>query len=188
VLNKTLAANSFLMKSTEVLVNKFCIALVTAEEELWGVEKIRLALSSAGYKVVAAKCWEAVEVIERVKPDLVIASLDGQRLEDLRLCKLLGWSNGAPLLVIGAPLESTQILAMFEAGITDYIARPINLRELVVRVRNILHRTQPPFQTDGTAELSQIVIESPQTSKISFQGLLCALVRHLARRIPHCSP
>jgi len=165
-------------------MDKFCIALVTTDEELWGVEKVRLALSSAGYKNVAMKRWEALDVIERIQTDLIIANLTGDRAEDLRLCKLLARTNEAPLVVIGAPIQSSQILAMFEAGITDYLVRPVNLRELVARVRNILHRTQPPFQLDGTAVFLDSQNEGVQTAKIPLSKVL----RGLAGRLAHCIP
>jgi hypothetical protein len=88
---------------------------------------------------------------KEVQPDLTIANLAGDRPEDLRLCKLLAIPGQALLIVISSQLQSNQLLEMFEAGITDDLARPVNLREPVARVRNILHRTQPPFQLDGTA-------------------------------------
>jgi two-component system alkaline phosphatase synthesis response regulator PhoP len=176
------------ISAREVKVEKFTIALVTDEEELWGVEKVRLALSAAGYKIVATKNWQALEVVERIQPDLIIANLAGDHPEDLRLCKLLTRSVQAPLIVIGSAIQSSQILAMFEAGITDYLIRPINLRELIARVRNVLNRTKPPFQEDETAAFSVPKIENAQNTKIqaskALRGLAGWLARYMPQRIP----
>ena len=169
-------------------MDKYCIALVTDEEELWGVEKVRLALSAAGYKIVATKNWQALEVIKRIKPDLIIANLAGDHPEDLRLCKLLAKSAPAPLIVIGSVVQSSQILAMFEAGVTDYLVRPINLRELVARVRNVFHRTKPPFQTDETAAFSIPNFENTQNAKIQSSKALRGLVGWVARYLPQRNP
>lgn len=169
-------------------MDKYCIALVTVEDELWGVEKVRLALSAAGYKIVAAKNWQALDVLERVKPDMIIANLAGDRPEDLRLCKLLARSVQAPLIVIGSSVQSSQILAMFEAGVTDYLVRPVNLRELVVRVRNIFHRTKPPSQIDGTAAFSALKVDGAQSAKIQASKALRGLAGWLARCIPQRTP
>ena len=117
-----------------------------------------------------------------VQPDLTIANLAGDRPEDLRLCKLLARPGQALLIVIGSQLQSNQLLEMFEAGITDYLARPVNLRELVARVSNILHRTQPPFQLDGTAVSSDSQAIGHQTTP------LARALRDLAGRLVRCIP
>jgi len=168
-------------------VDKICLALVTIEGELWGVEKVRLGLSSAGYRVVAVRSWEAVGVIKRIQPNLIIANLAGDRPEDLQLCKSLAKSSLAPLVVIGSQVHSSYILAMFEAGITDYLSRPVNQRELVARVRNILHRTQLPLQIHGTAVDSEIQINNVQKVGVPLFKALRNLAGRLARGVPQRS-
>jgi DNA-binding response OmpR family regulator len=168
----------------EVQVEKYSLALVTIEEELWGVEKVRLALSSAGHRVIAIRSWDTLDVIERIKPDLVLANLAGDRPGDLQLCKWLARPGQAPLVVVGSSVHSDHILAMFEAGITDYLVRPVNPRELVARVNNILHRTQPPFQMDGTAVNSDIQSESHQSFRVPLYKAVRGLVGRLARSMP----
>jgi DNA-binding response OmpR family regulator len=75
-------------------------------------------------------------------------------------------------------------VAQFEAGITDYLARPINLRELVARVRNILHRSPPPFQFDETAVFSENQIAITQSGNYSLTKILCGLAVRLVRTLP----
>jgi DNA-binding response OmpR family regulator len=170
--------------SKEVQMDKMSIALTTNEDELWGVEKVRLALSTAGFKVLAMKNWQAPEVTRQTNPDLIIANLAGDHPEDLRLCRLLASTNQAPLIVIGSPIQTNQVLEMFEAGITDYLVRPVNLRELVARVRNILYRSQPPFQFDETAVFSDNPIAITHSGNFSLKETLRSLVGRLVRTLP----
>jgi DNA-binding response OmpR family regulator len=62
-----------------------------------------------------------------------------------------------------------------KTGITDHIVRPVNLRKLVARVCNILHKKQPPFQFDGTAVFVDILILTTQNGKLSLTKTLCNL-------------
>jgi DNA-binding response OmpR family regulator len=78
-------------------------------------------------------------------------------------------------------------VAQFEAGITDYLARPVNLRELVARVRNILHRSQPPFQFAETAVFSDNQIAITQSGNFSLTKTLRGLVVRLVRTLPQRS-
>ena len=155
------------------------IVLVTSEVELWGAENLRLALSSAGYKVIAANNGEALDRIEQTRPDLPLANLAGAHPEDWRICKQLARPDLPPLVVIGPSVDSNHLVDLFAAGITDYLARPVNSRELVARVQNILHRTQLPLQKPGTAV-------SPDQQLTRFSPVrypLAQTLQNLAERI-----
>jgi DNA-binding response OmpR family regulator len=132
-------------------VEKVCIALVAAGNELWGVENIRMALSSAGYKVLAIENWETVEVLNWDKPALIIVSLAGSQQGDINLYMQLIHRVTPPVVVISSPIEESQQVELFECGVTDFLTYPVNSRELVARVHNILQRTQPPLLKSGVA-------------------------------------
>lgn len=167
-------------------MDRLCIALIAAGEDLWGVEKTRMALSEAGYRVMAVESWEALDLISRNNPALIIASLTGRRTEDLDLCKLLARRGEAPLVVISSTVEESQQLALFEAGVTDYLTHPVNPRELVARVHNILHRTQPPLRRKGAASdadslTSEKSDPSPKNTVSRWlQGVTRRLTRHVS--------
>ena len=174
---KTSTTNDELDK--EIQVEKTSIVLVTSEVELWGAENLRLALSSAGHRVFAASSGEVLECLERIRPDLTLANLAGGHPEDLRLCKRLARPDLPPLVVIGQSVDSSQLVALFAAGITDYLTRPVNPRELIARVNNILHRTQLPLQKPGTAV-------SPDQQLTSFRPVrypLAQTLQNLAERL-----
>lgn len=151
-------------------MERVCIAVVAAGDELWGVENIRLALSSAGYKVIAIENWGVVDILDWSRPALIIASMAGGRSEDIHLCKLLVRRGVAPVVVIGSQVEERQQLELFEAGVTDFMTHPVNLRELVARVHNILQRTKPPLHFPGAAAttISDSPIKSVQAGRNSF--------------------
>ncbi|MCL4560141.1 MAG: response regulator [Chloroflexi bacterium] len=121
------------------------VIMVVSGPELWGIERIRLALFEAGYKVAAVDFREQQlsEAVFHHKPAMVIANLSGSQPEDLELCQRLTRMSDAPVVAIGSSADEAFRVNLLSAGADDYLVRPINPRELVARVRNILRRTQP---------------------------------------------
>jgi two-component system, OmpR family, response regulator ResD len=160
--------------------------MVVAGDEMWGVEKIRLALSSAGYKVIAIENWEAIDIMSWNKPALIIASLTADRTENISLCKLFVRYGDAPVIVISSPEEEYQQLGFFETGITDFLTYPVNPRELVARVNNILNRTQPPLLRNGTAGMvgSDSFTSIAQNERSLFSKMIRGITKRFTR-LPH---
>ncbi len=121
------------------------VIMVVSGPELWGIERVRMALFEAGYKVAAVDVEKQPlgEAISRQKPALFIANLSGEPANDLELCQRLGRLGHAPIVAIGSSSDDAFRVDLLSAGADDYLVRPVNPRELVARVRNILRRTQP---------------------------------------------
>ncbi|SFQ18037.1 two-component system, cell cycle response regulator [Bradyrhizobium sp. Ghvi] len=70
--------------------------------------------------------------------DLLIVSLDLKNFDSLRLCsqmRSLERTRNVPILAIADPENSTRLLRGLEIGINDYLLRPSDKNELMVRVR-----------------------------------------------------
>ncbi len=104
-------------------------------------------LSSDGFHVLkAAFGGEALALIERTRPDLVLCS-------ELDLCARLregepgrSWNRDVPVIVLG-PEEADAVdrVRAFQRGADDYVHHPVVYDELVARIRAVLRRTAPPF-------------------------------------------
>ena len=162
-------------------VEKTVILLVTSEVELWGAENLRLALSAAGYRVVAASSGEARHSIGRIKPVLTIANLTGDHPEDRHLCKQLARPDFPPMDVIGSSIGTSHLLELFASGICDYLTRPVNPLVLVARVHNIVRRRQLPSQTTGTA----VSLSQRLTGFKPARAPLTKVMQALAKRLNH---
>ena len=112
------------------------------------------------------KGWEQ---IRRQQPDCVILDLmlpgmDG--MEIFREMKANPHTAGIPTLFLTARTELEERLAGLRLGADDYIGKPFSCKELVLRVRNILSRTNA-----GAARL--IIQEGPLSlDQISLQASL----------------
>jgi two-component system OmpR family response regulator len=119
---------------------KMTATILVIGQGQWDAESFRTALTQAGYSVAAAETQAATATIQYYRPALIITCLSGNEPADLNLCRKLVDIGNAPIIAVGFPQDTECQLAAFDAGVDDYLSRPVNLPELIARVRGILHR------------------------------------------------
>lgn len=99
------------------------------------------ALKSAGYNLYPASSGEdALRKYQSARPELILLDLflpdmDGKDL----LRRLRNWTS-APILVMSARNEESEIIACLDAGADDYLTKPVALGEMLARIRAALRR------------------------------------------------
>ena len=97
---------------------------------------------------VAADGREGQSCIESVQYDLIILDLMLPRISGMELLRLVRRSYPSlPVLVLTARDATEEKVKHFEAGADDYLTKPFDFAELVVRVKALLRRT-PVERTD----------------------------------------
>jgi DNA-binding response OmpR family regulator len=126
-------------------------ALLLAEAEPGTRAFLERHLSSEGFQVLRADAErEALELVERARPDLVLVG----GLEDASGPEVCGrlregapgrsWDRDVPVIVLGmAQADAVDRMRAFERGCDDFVPRPFHYEELVARIHAILRRTQP---------------------------------------------
>ena len=127
--------------------------LVVDDEEAIA-EAVRARLESEGYRVVvAADGAQALDAAEREPPDLVVLDLMLPGMDGLEVCKRLQRDRWVPVLMLTARTEEADKVAGFAVGADDYLTKPFSLRELAVRVRAILRRSERAAQATSAETL-----------------------------------
>jgi phosphate regulon transcriptional regulator PhoB len=117
-------------------------------------------LAQERFKVIEAEDGEqALKVIQRDKPHLVVLDLMLPGLSGIELCKILRERSETvklPILMLTAKAGEADRVVGLEMGADDYLAKPFSPRELVARVRAILrradgnaHKETPPAYDKG---------------------------------------
>jgi len=118
-------------------------------------------LTQDHYRVIEAESGDqALKLIQRDKPSLVILDLMMPGMSGLEVCRVLrGQDETAklPILMLTAKAGEADRVLGLELGADDYLAKPFSPRELVARVRAILRRangagqseTLPAYQKGG---------------------------------------
>lgn len=118
--------------------------LVLVEDEQNLAEVISDNLELEGYSVeVVSDGAAALERIAAVKPDLVLLDVMLPGMDGFSLCERLRVArDDVPILFLTAKNESEDRIRGLEVGGDDYLVKPFELRELILRVAAILRRRQ----------------------------------------------
>ncbi|WP_183598730.1 response regulator transcription factor [Paenibacillus phyllosphaerae] len=104
-------------------------------------ELVRLFLSREGFTVIeAGDGVEALAAFEAEQPAMVILDVMMPRMDGWALCEELRGSTNVPLLMLTAKGETKQKVKGFELGADDYLVKPFEPIELVMRVKALLKR------------------------------------------------
>jgi DNA-binding response OmpR family regulator len=117
-------------------------AVLVAEPEIETREYLGRHLRDDGFDVIgASRRSEALELVERARPDLVL-------LGELDLCLRLRrgepgrtWDRNVPVIVIAPTSDPVERVRALDRGADDVLGRPFAYEELLARIRALLRRT-----------------------------------------------
>lgn len=118
--------------------------ILVAEDDASLNKMICTKLNKEQFKAVPAfDGEEALEVMGREHIDLIISDIMMPKMDGYELTKLLRDSRYyLPVLMITAKDQMEDMEKGFVAGTDDYMIKPINLKEMILRVKALLRRAQ----------------------------------------------
>lgn len=131
------------------------IMVIDDEKDI--VDLISYNLELEKFAVIKAYDGEsALEMLESVKPDLIILDLMLPVIRGLEVCRLIRKNpetESIPIIMLTARGDDMDRIIGFEMGADDYIVKPFNLKELIARIRAVLRRAETISATDKTSIL-----------------------------------
>ena len=109
-------------------------------------ERLARYLGETGFRVTAAaNAAAARDHLRFVQPDLMVLDVMMPGETGLQLTESLRRDNSdIPVLLLTARGAPEDRIAGFEAGADDYLPKPFEPKELVLRIRAMLRRAAPP--------------------------------------------
>lgn len=101
-------------------------------------------LSDSGYQCLsAADGAEALEIMDKEYVDLIVADIMMPNMDGYELTKAIRTAKmELPILMVTAKDQFDDMQKGFRAGTDDYMIKPINVKELVLRVEALLRRAK----------------------------------------------
>ena len=115
--------------------------ILVADDEQNIVKLLRLYLRNEGYDVVAAANGrQALDRFSAETPDLVLLDLMMPELSGFKVCTEIRKNSDVPMIMLTARSDDVDKIVGLEMGADDYVTKPFNPREVVVRVKAALRR------------------------------------------------
>ncbi|WP_395710000.1 response regulator [Reyranella sp.] len=180
------------MSLLDSTVDKPHVLVVDDDTRLRGL--LNTFLSKSGFRVTtASNAAEARQRLSALDFDLIVLDVMMPGESGLEFAGELRRSDDVPILMLTAMGEPKDRIAGLEQGVDDYLGKPFDPRELLLRIQNILRRNKPqapanaetprqvsfgPFQFDlEVGELAQ------DGKRVALTETETALLRALAARL-----
>lgn len=120
----------------------FSILVVEDNADMW--ELFCTVLSDGGYRAIpASDGMDALEIMDREYIDLIVADVMMPNMDGYELTESLrSASYDLPILMVTAKDGFEDMKRGFRAGTDDYMVKPINVGELLLRVEALLRRAK----------------------------------------------
>jgi DNA-binding response OmpR family regulator len=115
--------------------------ILFVEDENAISEPFSQALKRAGFEpVVARTASQALDMAERLEPDLVLLDLRLPDGDGRDVCRRLRRTSDVPILMLTASGTETDRIIGLELGADDYVVKPFSSGEVISRIRAVLRR------------------------------------------------
>lgn len=116
------------------------ILLVEDEEHL--IDAIKLNLELENYTVkVAEDGKKAIDLWKTQRFDLILLDVMLPNVDGLTVCETIRLKDAEiPILILSAKGSSTDRIQGLKAGADDYLLKPFNLEELLIRISNLISK------------------------------------------------
>lgn len=118
--------------------------ILVIEDDIWISEMLKRGLVDAGFKVdMAADGATGVELATKKDYNLVITDIMMPGISGIEACKeIRDTKPNIPILMLTALSSTDDKVIGFESGADDYLVKPFDFRELLVRVQSLVRRGQ----------------------------------------------
>lgn len=135
--------------------------LLVVDDDLRIRDLLSRYLNDHGYRVTtAASALEARVHLTGMKFDLLVLDVMMPGESGLELARSIRGGSDVPILMLTARAEPNDRIAGLELGADDYVPKPFDPRELLLRIGNVLKRTeQTSVQPIVTVRFGDFVFE-----------------------------
>lgn len=123
--------------------------ILIVEDELASLELLAGYFESESYRVYKAQnCEQAERFLQSTHIDLILMDIKLPDGDGLTLTRAIRAKSNVGIILVTQKNDDIDRILGLELGADDYVAKPYNARELLVRVRNLLQRLRAAQSVD----------------------------------------
>ena len=133
--------------------------ILIVEDEANIRELLRLYLEREGYTVIEAENGvEGIKQWKSEKPDMLLLDVMMPVMDGWTVCKEIRAESDVPIIMLTATGETSDRVSGLEMGADDYIVKPLEMPEVIARVRAVFRRMAPD-ETPEKLSFDNLVID-----------------------------
>ena len=147
-------------------MDKYLAHILVVDDDDRIRELVKQYLLENKYLVTTAKdAFDAKNKIEIIKFDLMVLDIMMPKKSGLELTSEIKKEIDLPVILLTAKGETSERVAGLEFGADDYLSKPFEPKELLLRIRNILNKTLQKNKIDkislgnSNLDLNKLVID-----------------------------
>ena len=118
--------------------------ILIVEDEANIRELLRLYLEREGYTVLEAENGvEGIKKWKSDKPDMLLLDVMMPVMDGWAVCREIRAESNVPIIMLTAKGETADRVSGLEMGADDYIVKPLEMPEVIARVRAVFRRMAP---------------------------------------------
>ena len=139
--------------------------VLVVDDESDVTELLQYRLEQEGYRVATLNDPLGFVVkVREFEPDLMLLDIMMPELSGIQLCRIVRADpsmKDTPVIFLSARGEVEDRIKGLEAGAEDYVSKPFNTSELILRISKMLKRSGAPSQPSGQSriEIAGVVID-----------------------------
>ena len=127
-------------------MNKNIFHILVVDDDNRIRELVKQYLEKNNFMVTTApNAFEATKILDIIKFDILILDIMMPGKSGLTLTKEIKNKNSTPIILLTAKGEAVDRIEGLEIGADDYLAKPFEPKELLLRMQNILKKNQKPI-------------------------------------------
>ncbi|EGQ9925036.1 response regulator transcription factor [Vibrio parahaemolyticus] len=143
-------------------------------------ELLEVVLQDEGYTVSSVHCGEsALQYMEKTPVDLVLLDVMLPNLNGMQVARRICQRFATPILMLTALNDENSMLDGYQAGADQYIGKPFNVAELLMRIKAILRRVGLERQRQTICNTAQSISE--QLTSLPLTSTEAELLSHLVK-------
>lgn len=117
--------------------------ILVVDDEKVILEVLEAYFEKEGWEVLfASNGIDALKKVKEQSPDLIILDLMLPDISGEEICRLVRKDSNVPIIMLTAKSAEDDLINGIVIGADDYVTKPFSPREVVVRVKALLRRTQ----------------------------------------------
>lgn len=122
------------------------ITILIVDDNAVNVKLGQALLEKAGYRTLTALHGrECLKTAQRLNPDLILLDILMPEISGIEVCRALRrdkQTSHIPVIFLTANTDNRILQAAFESGGREYVRKPVNKTELLVRIKSVLNQEE----------------------------------------------